>query len=165
MTLLKVLIRQNDWSASQNNIAACVVTVVYCKIALEGIAFLRLRFGMTAAANYSKQLVYMLLSTCILFWPLYDTNDWSWRLNAVVPTAMLVRFLYKVLYHTVLYMACSLVASLSIYTYVPSLTHSHQRLVLHSVRAQLTKIHKTLKYKPCPVRHRHRNSCLVRYSL
>lgn len=110
MTLLKVLLRQDAWTPLQNNIAACCLTVAYCKVCLEGIAWLRsLRVlaGMTnmmmmttttTTANfyYSKQLVYMLLSTCILFWPLFDRSDWSWRLNAVLPAAMLCRFVYKV---------------------------------------------------------------------
>lgn len=94
--LLKDLVRQDAWTPLQNNIAVCLLTVFYCKMALEGIAWLRLRFGMTAAASYSKPLVYLLLSTGTVFGPLFDISDWSWRLNAVVPTAMLVRFVYKV---------------------------------------------------------------------
>lgn len=96
MTLLKVLLRQETWTPLHNNIAACCLTVLYGKLVLEGVAWLRLRFRLTQATYYSKQLVYMLLSGGILFWPLFDRSDWSWRLNIVLPAAMLLRFVYKV---------------------------------------------------------------------
>jgi hypothetical protein len=78
--------------------------ICYTKACLEGIAFLRRKLD--SAQSYSKQLLYATLSSNVLFWSLFDTTTtttsrsdgggWSWRLNIVVPTAMLVRFIYKV---------------------------------------------------------------------
>jgi hypothetical protein len=99
-----------------NNILVCLVTILYGKLGLLGVAWLMQRVGggggsigsarmvalpiagrSTALHHlYSKQLVYMLLAMSLLFWPLYDTSDWSWRLNAVFPTAMMIRFIIKV---------------------------------------------------------------------
>jgi hypothetical protein len=94
--LLKEILRLDHLDAFQNNIVVAVCCILYTKIALESIAWLRVRHSIHSASYYSRSLVYGLLSTTILFWPLYDVTDWSWRLNAVVPLAMLCRFFYKV---------------------------------------------------------------------
>jgi hypothetical protein len=90
-------------SPLQNNLLCCLLMICYTKACLEGIAFLRRKLD--SAQSYSKQLLYATLSSNVLFWSLFDTTQtssnsdgggWSWRLNIVVPTAMLVRFIYKV---------------------------------------------------------------------
>jgi hypothetical protein len=117
MTLFQILDYDTDaftvpWDATMktmktttplvNNITVCVLTILYAKTGLIAIAwwqrFALARVGAVVVSHYyySKQLVYTLLSMSILFWPLYDTSDWSWRLNTVFPMAMLLRFVYKV---------------------------------------------------------------------
>jgi hypothetical protein len=92
----------------QNNLAATTCMVLYGKVALEMIAWLRQRFFLPA--HITKQLVYLTISFSVIFWSLFDTSDWSWRLNAVFPTAMLVRFLYKVSKYIVLLLLSSVAA-------------------------------------------------------
>jgi hypothetical protein len=76
----------------QNNLLCC-----YTKACLAGIAYLRRKLDSAqSSCHYSKQLLYATLCSNVLFWSLFDDNDWSWRLNIVVPSAMLVRFIYKV---------------------------------------------------------------------
>jgi len=42
-----------------------------------------------------QQLVHMALSSCLMFWPLYDPTDWSWRLNVLVPAVLATRLVFK----------------------------------------------------------------------
>jgi hypothetical protein len=85
----------------QNNLVAVACAVIYTKIGLECIASLRLtkkfeELEQHSSSSYSKCMVYILLCTSLLFWPLFDESDgWSWRLNSIVPCAMGVRFIYK----------------------------------------------------------------------
>jgi hypothetical protein len=92
MTLLRELLHL-DLSPLANNVAASQVMVVAFKVAFEVIGRLHSRFG---ATTYTRQLFHMLLSTTVVFWPLFDTSNWSWRLNALVPAVMMARFVYKV---------------------------------------------------------------------
>jgi hypothetical protein len=92
MPLLREILHL-DLSPLVNNIAASQVMVVAFKIALEGIGRWHSRFGQT---TYTRQFCHILLSTGVIFWPLFDTQDWSWRLNALVPAVMMARFFYKV---------------------------------------------------------------------
>lgn len=96
LVLLKNLLEQDHLTPLQNNIAVCILSILCFKLALESIAWLRMRFGI--AVTLSKAAVYMALSLMgLLFWPLFDPSDgWSWRLNTILPLAMLVRFVYKV---------------------------------------------------------------------
>jgi hypothetical protein len=96
MTLRHAL-RLVDLTPLQNNLAACALTVLYFKVCLEAIYWMRAKFLLM---HYSRDLVHMLMSSCVLFWNLYDLADESWRLVALVPAVLMARFLYKVLYAT-----------------------------------------------------------------
>lgn len=91
MPLLREILRI-DLDAFANNVAASQVMVLYFKLAMELVIWVRFRSGMPL---YSRQVLYMLLSSLVVFWPLFDTSNWSWRLNALVPAVMLTRFFYK----------------------------------------------------------------------
>jgi hypothetical protein len=80
-----------------NNIAASQLQVLYVKCGLEAISWRHRRsYDSRRQRVYSKQLLYMVLASSIALWPLYDTTEWSWRLSAVVPAAVLARLFYKV---------------------------------------------------------------------
>jgi hypothetical protein len=76
-----------------NNVAASLLMVMIYRLVTEFAGWIRVRFSMAAQ---SRQVLQMSLSAAVVFWPLFDTSEWSWRLNAILPAAMLVRVLYKV---------------------------------------------------------------------
>jgi len=80
----------------QNNVIVSLLTVVYYKICIEVVTWLRVR----SLIYHSSQALQGLQCLCIVFWPLYDLSDWSWRLNVLVPSSMMVRLLYKVRFRT-----------------------------------------------------------------
>jgi len=100
-TMLKLLLapfqeflEQERLTPLQNNIGVCFLSVLAFKLATETISWLRVRFAIDVI--YSKAALYISLSLGLLFWPLFDQSDWSWRLNTILPLAVLVRFVYKV---------------------------------------------------------------------
>ena len=94
MTLRRILFREDTGALSPlyNNIYTVLLTVIYVKIGFEFASWIRRR----GRRIISRMCVYMSLSSIIIFWPLYDTSDWSWRLNVLVPSAVATRLLYKV---------------------------------------------------------------------
>ena len=40
-------------------------------------------------------MLHILLSSGVIFWPYFDESDWSWRLNALVPSVVGIRMIYK----------------------------------------------------------------------
>lgn len=82
-----------DLSSLHNNIAASQIMVIYFKIVYELV--IRWRLRLVVSGIYTRQVLHMMLSTCVVFWPLFDRSDWSWRLNALVPAVFLARFFYK----------------------------------------------------------------------
>jgi hypothetical protein len=76
-----------------NNVASSLLMVMTYRLVTEVAGWLRVRFSMAAQ---SRQVLQMSLSAAVVFWPLFDTSEWSWRLNAILPSAMLVRVMYKV---------------------------------------------------------------------
>jgi hypothetical protein len=109
----------NTISPLANNVAASQLMLVYFKICHETILWFHDARnngvgvggggvgghggggGGGGAAHVLTRMIsrcglHILLSSCVLFWPLFDTSDWSWRLNALVPAVMMARFIYKV---------------------------------------------------------------------
>jgi len=75
-----------------NNILSALITVVYVTCVLELGSFIRGRLG---RAEESRKLVHICAGCCTIFWPLFDTFHWSWRLNVLVPTVMAIKLFYK----------------------------------------------------------------------
>jgi hypothetical protein len=99
--VVRIFSVDDSCSPLQNNLLCCLLTICYTKACLEGIAYLRRKLdsAQSSSCYYSKQLLYATLCSNVLFWSLFDNGEndnWSWRLNIVVPSAMLVRFIYKV---------------------------------------------------------------------
>lgn len=93
MVLLRDLLLQPTWSPLTNNIAATFVMIAYFRAAIELTGWLRIRFG--KSSEY-RQILHVIISSLVVFWPLFDTSDWSWRFNAMVPAVMFSRLVYKV---------------------------------------------------------------------
>jgi CDP-diglyceride synthetase len=64
---------------------------VYFKIAIEVVCYFRVR----GYHKDSRHVLHMVFSSLVIFWPLFDLSDWSWRLNALVPAVMVSRLVYK----------------------------------------------------------------------
>jgi CDP-diglyceride synthetase len=78
-------------SPQWNNIGCVLLTVLAVKGALE----LASSLGKQGKRKESRILIHVVLSSTIVLWPLYDTSDWSWRLNVLVPAALAARLIYK----------------------------------------------------------------------
>jgi hypothetical protein len=74
-----------------NNVASAMIMVLYYRCVNEMVGWMRLRFG-----NHSRQFLQMALSAGVVFWPLFDHSQWSWKLNVLLPTTMAARIVYKV---------------------------------------------------------------------
>lgn len=76
-----------------NNVGCVLLTIAYVKVALETACWILVNVG---KRQEPRTLVHLTVSSCIVFWPLYDASHWSWRLNAIVPLALALRMVYKV---------------------------------------------------------------------
>jgi hypothetical protein len=76
-----------------NNISCTLLMLAYVKAAMEGATWIRLRLNSKSEA---QQVVHIAISSLLLFWPLYDKTDWSWRLNVLVPAVLATRLVFKV---------------------------------------------------------------------
>jgi len=66
--------------------------VIWCKLGLECL------YRQKTNNERVRQRLALVLSSLLLFWPLFDRRDscWSWRLNTLVPVSLMGRLLYKV---------------------------------------------------------------------
>ena len=79
-------------SPLQNNVAAALLTVAYVKCVMELGALIRIKYG---HPELSRKFIHLCACSAVIWWPLFDTTHWAWRLNTVVPAAMSIRLLYK----------------------------------------------------------------------
>lgn len=93
MALLRELIGMEHLKPLHNNILCALLTLVYVKIYMEISSVLRIRLGKVMEA---RRFIHVCDSSLLIFWPLFDANHWSWRLNVLVPVVMAVRIFYKV---------------------------------------------------------------------
>ena len=89
---------ERNLSARDANFCAVFLQVVYMKAVVELLArFRNLQlFDVTTYASFTREIQGACLCANVLFWPLYNTSHWTWRLNALVPAVMFARFFYKV---------------------------------------------------------------------
>lgn len=73
------------------NVAVCLVMVFYYKIAIELASWMRVKWG----HSISRHVLQIFFSSLVIFWPYFDTSEWSWRLNAMVPVVVWTRLFYK----------------------------------------------------------------------
>lgn len=77
----------------RNNIYAAICTIIYVKIVMEVGSLIRVKFGLP---ELSRKFLHLCACSSLVFWPLFDSEHWGWRLNVTVPVAMSLRLLYKV---------------------------------------------------------------------
>lgn len=95
MVLLREILNWDDLSPLHNNLITSQLMVLYLKMTMELTFWLRKNYGLRG--DITKQLLHVLQSSTVLFWPLFDTKDtWSWRLNALGAAVMAARGVYKV---------------------------------------------------------------------
>ena len=77
----------------RNNIYAAICTIIYAKIVMEVGSLIRVKFGLP---ELSRKFLHLCACSSLVFWPLFDSEHWGWRLNVTVPVVMSLRLLYKV---------------------------------------------------------------------
>lgn len=93
MPQLRDLVHDKTMSPLSNNVYTVLLTVLYVKVGFELASWIRWRMG---KRRLPRILVHLCLSSVIIFWPLYDSTNWSWRLNVLVPSTVASRLVYKV---------------------------------------------------------------------
>lgn len=100
-----------------NNVGVVLLELLWVKLVIEFVTrrYVRGRRnqpgGGSGAWSGGRPILQWVLTSTILFWPLFDTTaerydnhdgkayysstNWSWRLNAIVPAALMARFIYK----------------------------------------------------------------------
>ena len=90
--MMKWITELQQLAPLQSNVVACFLMLFYFKVAIELVCLMRIRFK----RPYSRHVLHMIFSSLVMFWPLFDISDeWSWRLNVIVPAAMFCRMIYK----------------------------------------------------------------------
>ena len=80
-------------SPMYNNILSAIITILYVKIVMEIGQYIRVKYG---EPELSRKFVHLAATSFVVFWPLFDSTHWGWRLNVTVPVIMSLRLLYKV---------------------------------------------------------------------
>lgn len=76
-----------------NNILIALLTLVYILIVMELAGLVRDRLGFPEVA---RKIIHIAAASWLLFWPLFDTSHWSWRLNVAIPVVYIVKLFYLV---------------------------------------------------------------------
>ena len=79
-------------SPLHNNVISALLTVAYVKCVMELGALIRCKYGQP---ELSRKFMHLCACSFIVWWPLFDTSHWGWRLNVTVPAVMSIRLLYK----------------------------------------------------------------------
>jgi len=59
---------------------------------MELAHFIRVKYKII---ELSRKFVHLAACSFAIFWPLFDSNHWGWRLNIIVSGVMTLRLLYK----------------------------------------------------------------------
>ena len=77
-----------------NNVLMSLFTLVYILVVMEIAGLVRDKLGMPEVA---RKIIHIAASSWLLFWPLFRTSHWSWRLNVAIPVVYIVKLLYLAL--------------------------------------------------------------------
>ncbi|KAG7366081.1 cytidylyltransferase family protein [Nitzschia inconspicua] len=76
----------------RQNLMASTAMVLYYKMALELSCWIRLRWKRSIV---SRNVLQLFFSSTVIFWPYFDTSDWSWKFAVLLPLVVLSRLVYK----------------------------------------------------------------------
>lgn len=76
----------------RQNVMASIAMVLYYKFALELSCWTRLRWKQSVV---SRNVLQLFFSSTVIFWPYFDTSNWSWKFAALLPSVVLSRLVYK----------------------------------------------------------------------
>jgi dolichol kinase len=77
----------------QQNIVVTIITVVYVK-SVVGSCDIAVSSGVLAP-RISRKIIHIAASSWIVFWPLFNTDHWTWQLNVTVPAVYAVQLFIK----------------------------------------------------------------------
>lgn len=80
-------------SPMYNNILAALLTILYVKTVMEVGNLIRVKYDLP---ELSRKFIHLCACSLVVFWPLFDSQHWGWRLNVTVPVVMSLRLFYKV---------------------------------------------------------------------
>ena len=89
---LASLLSSFNLSPMYNNVFSAILTILYVKSVMELAHFIRVKYKVI---ELSRKFVHLAACSFVIFWPLFDSNHWGWRLNVTVPFVMSLRLLYK----------------------------------------------------------------------
>jgi len=75
------------------NILAALATVVYVKLVVGGCDFAVSR--KLLSPKISRKVIHIAAGSWIIFWPVFNTDHWTWKLNVVVPAVYTVQLFVK----------------------------------------------------------------------
>jgi dolichol kinase len=75
------------------NIAASVATIIYVKVVIGTCDILVSQ--KVLAPRISRKSVHLAAGSWIIFWPLFTTQHWTWRLNIIVPAVYTIQLFVK----------------------------------------------------------------------
>jgi phytol kinase len=75
------------------NILASLATVVYVKAVIASCEFAVSRQWLPA--KVSRKVIHVAAGSWIMFWPLFSTDHWTWKLNILIPAIYTVQLFVK----------------------------------------------------------------------
>ncbi|GKY93475.1 hypothetical protein MPSEU_000315000 [Mayamaea pseudoterrestris] len=97
MSVLRDWILMPTMSPLMNNICVSQLHLILYKIAFVRLSQRRSNSRPYKMHHVSRELLQILSgASTVMLWPLYDTSDdWSWRLNVILPCVVAARLSYK----------------------------------------------------------------------
>ena len=77
----------------QGNLLATVITVIYCQSVIASCDALHSMKWISSDA--SRKIVHLAAGSLVVWWDLFDRDDWSWRLNVTVPVVYALQLFVK----------------------------------------------------------------------
>lgn len=77
-----------------HNVLIALLTLVYILVVMELAGLVRDKLKRPEVA---RKIIHIAAASWLLFWPLFDTSHWSWRLNVAIPAVYVVKLLYLAL--------------------------------------------------------------------
>jgi dolichol kinase len=83
----------NDLDPRHQNVLAAIATIAYVKIVIAGCDFV-VSYNLIPS-KVSRKIIHIAAGSWLIFWPLFTTDDSTWRLNILVPAIYSVQLFVK----------------------------------------------------------------------